>query len=75
MALTPTTTLAEVASAYPSLIRELERLGLDYCCGGRRSLAEACRERSLEAEVVVAELARLPIAPHSPAGRSAIRSR
>jgi regulator of cell morphogenesis and NO signaling len=67
MALTPTTTLAEVASAYPSLIRELERLGLDYCCGGKRSLEEACRERSLDAEAVVAELARLPIAAESPA--------
>jgi regulator of cell morphogenesis and NO signaling len=57
MALTTTTTLAEIASSQPSLTRELGRLGLDYCCGGKRSLAEACREQNLDPDVVVAELA------------------
>ena len=31
-----------------------ERLGLDYCCGGDRTLAAACAERELDPEVVVA---------------------
>lgn len=62
MALNPTTTHAEVASASPSLIRELERLGLDYCCGGKRSLEAACRQQGLDPVVVVAELSSQPLA-------------
>jgi regulator of cell morphogenesis and NO signaling len=59
MALTTTSTLAEIASSQPSLTRELERLGLDYCCGGRRTLSEACQEQSLNPEAVVDELVAL----------------
>jgi regulator of cell morphogenesis and NO signaling len=62
MELTPTTTLAEIASTYPTLTRELERLGLDYCCGGKRSLEEACRQQGLDPEAVVAELSSQPLA-------------
>lgn len=59
MALTPTTSLAEIATANPSLRRELERLGLDYCCGGKRSLAEACHLQDLDPDVIVAALVSL----------------
>jgi regulator of cell morphogenesis and NO signaling len=67
MALTPTATLAEVASSYPSLTRELERLGLDYCCGGKRSLEEACRQQGLDLEAVVADLSSQPLTDQPPA--------
>lgn len=60
MALTPTTSLAEIATANPSLRPELERLGLDYCCGGKKSLSDACQEQGLDPAAVVAELAQLP---------------
>lgn len=40
--LTPETTLAEIVTNRPESARVLESLDLDYCCGGRRSLAEAC---------------------------------
>lgn len=33
-----------------------ERHGLDFCCGGRTSLAEACRERGLDLAAIAAEL-------------------
>jgi hypothetical protein len=32
MKLSPNATLADIASNHPSLLRELEQLGLDYCC-------------------------------------------
>ena len=67
MDLTPSTTLAEIASNRPALTRELERLGLDYCCGGRRSLAQACAERGLDAEAIAAELSSVPLAEAPPA--------
>ena len=51
-----TTTLAEAVDAFPQLARELERRGLDYCCGGRRTLGEACALVGLDPEATVAEL-------------------
>ncbi len=35
-------TVREIALGNPATIRIFETLGIDYCCGGRRSLAEAC---------------------------------
>jgi regulator of cell morphogenesis and NO signaling len=50
-------TLAELVESHPGLARELERRNLDYCCGGRRTLAEACRRNALDPDDVAAELA------------------
>ena len=49
-------TLAEAVDAAPQLAREFERLGLDYCCGGRRTLGEACAPIGLDPEATVVEL-------------------
>jgi regulator of cell morphogenesis and NO signaling len=37
----------------PSRARALERLGIDYCCGGRRTLAEASAARGLDVDAVL----------------------
>ncbi|HVM95707.1 MAG TPA: iron-sulfur cluster repair di-iron protein [Candidatus Acidoferrales bacterium] len=50
-------TLAELVSTQPAAARVLHRLRLDFCCGGRRSLAEACAERGLEVDRVLTEIA------------------
>lgn len=52
-----TTSLGDLVTAHPELARQLERLGLDYCCGGARSLAAACTERGLDAPAVAGQLA------------------
>lgn len=49
--------LSDVVTAHPQLARELERRGLDYCCGGQRSIDEACRAVGLDPRVVAADLA------------------
>lgn len=49
-------TLAEIVDGSPVLARKLEKLGLDYCCGGRRSLGDACSELGLDAAEVVDQL-------------------
>ncbi|MGA3089624.1 MAG: iron-sulfur cluster repair di-iron protein [Terriglobales bacterium] len=36
-------TVRELALENPAATRVLEKLGIDYCCGGNQSLAEACR--------------------------------
>ncbi len=47
---TPTidTTVADLVVACPSRSRVFQRLGIDFCCGGKASLAEACRRRGLD---------------------------
>jgi regulator of cell morphogenesis and NO signaling len=67
MTLTSATTLAEIATRYPALTRELERLGLDDCCKGQRSLAAACQQQGLDPERVVADLSSQPVAADLPA--------
>lgn len=52
-----TTSLGELVNAHPELARELERLGLDYCCGGARSLAAASSGLGLDPTAVAGELA------------------
>jgi regulator of cell morphogenesis and NO signaling len=52
MAIDPSSSLAELVLERSAHARVLERLGLDYCCGGRRSLAEACAERGLDPATV-----------------------
>jgi regulator of cell morphogenesis and NO signaling len=49
-------TLGELVTAHPAVARELERYELDYCCGGRRTLAQACVSRGVDAEAVLADL-------------------
>ena len=65
--ITPSTTLAEIASTAPALTRKLERLGLDYCCGGKRSLPEACRKQQLDPEAVIEELTSVAASGEPPA--------
>jgi len=55
-ALDPDTSLGAIVNAYPSLARQLGRLDLDYCCGGERSLADACRTNELDPRAVLIEL-------------------
>ena len=41
-------TLGELVTEHPHLARAFDGLGLDYCCGGGRSLDEACAAASLD---------------------------
>jgi len=49
-------TVAEMAAQSLAAVGVFERLGIDYCCGGHRPLAEACREKGLDPEEVQREL-------------------
>lgn len=56
MSLDKHTTLAELALSSPAASRVFHRQGLDYCCGGRRSLDDACRQADLDPETILSEI-------------------
>ena len=56
----PNNTLAELVITFPELAPRLDALGLDYCCGGRRSLADAVAETELDLAAITVELAETP---------------
>jgi regulator of cell morphogenesis and NO signaling len=46
------TTVGELVAERPARSRVFEELGIDYCCGGRLSLAEACARKGLDPDEV-----------------------
>ncbi|MCC6587165.1 MAG: iron-sulfur cluster repair di-iron protein [Bryobacterales bacterium] len=50
------TTVAEIAANSLPAVRIFERLGIDYCCGGKRPLDEVCQEKGLDPAAVRNEL-------------------
>lgn len=55
------TKIGELVMARPETMRYFERLGIDYCCGGHRSLAEACQLAQQNPEKVLTDLATLEL--------------
>lgn len=51
-------TVAELVSERPARSRVFERYGVDFCCGGKRSLIEVCGKKGLRAEEILEELRR-----------------
>ena len=51
-----TQTVREIALEDPTSIRVFEAFGIDYCCGGRKPLAEACAARNIPVDEVIAAL-------------------
>ena len=56
-------TLADIVTADPGAARTLERHHLDYCCGGQRTLGDACALIGLDPAATIAELSQLATAP------------
>lgn len=56
-AIDPERTVADLVVERPGRARVFEQLGIDYCCGGRSSLAAVCAERGLDPATVTAMLA------------------
>ena len=54
--ISPTDTLGSIVTTMPSAARVLERLGLDYCCHGQRTLADACAEAALDVDEVIDQI-------------------
>src|SRR5690606_679209 len=57
MTLDPKSTLGELATAHPVASRVFQAHQLDYCCGGGRSLEEACARKGLDPASILDEIA------------------
>lgn len=56
MVLSPTQTVRQLATEIPNATRVFEKLGIDYCCGGGKSLEAACAQVKIPVSVVLRTL-------------------
>src|SRR5689334_15674618 len=56
MAVDATRTVRDLAIEIPNATRAFEKLGIDYCCGGSKSLKDACQQAHLPIEEVLKTL-------------------
>src|SRR6478609_8483900 len=49
-------TLASIVTEHHQTVPVLEKYNLDFCCKGKRTLAEACTEKGLSIEEILKEL-------------------
>jgi regulator of cell morphogenesis and NO signaling len=57
---TTTQTVGDIVRENTQAALVFESYGIDYCCGGKIPLAEACAHRGLDADAVLSEVANLP---------------
>jgi len=50
------TTVGQLVTERPSRARVFEKFGIDYCCGGRKPLGQACLDRKVDPKLVLDEL-------------------
>jgi len=58
--------VGELARETPGLGRFFHQLGIDFCCGGRKTLRDACAARGLDAATVAALLTTADLTPTAP---------
>ena len=51
-----TMTVREIALEMPQTTRVFEQFKIDYCCGGRKPIAEACERAGVDSKDVIEQL-------------------
>src|SRR5215471_7421375 len=59
MVITAETPVRDIVIESPTTIPVFEHFGIDYCCGGKHTLAQACTKRDQSVALVLEELERL----------------
>ena len=52
------TQVGQFVTEHPAVARLFEKLGIDYCCGGREPLSSACKTRGLNIDQVLADISK-----------------
>ena len=63
-------TVRELVLEMPNAVRVFEKLGIDYCCGGSKTLQEACTAANLSSDEVLESISDVEPATSSPADRN-----
>ena len=50
------TSIGSIAAEVPSSVRVFQRHGIDFCCGGKRTLSAVCGDRHLSFPAIVADI-------------------
>ncbi len=53
-----TSTVADLVRTYPAAVRILQQHGIDFCCGGKRPLTEACAAAGVTTDALLDEVVR-----------------
>ena len=56
MNISETTRVREIVAANPGAVKVLEQAGVDYCCGGEKSLHDACMHTGVSSEEILKRL-------------------
>ena len=51
-----TDTVGSIVAQCPALARVFEQVGIDYCCGGKIPLAQACQKKGIDPQQLLAKL-------------------
>jgi len=49
-------TLGDLVTAFPAAAKVFQQYRLDYCCGGKQSLREACTAEEVDVEAVLRDI-------------------
>jgi len=63
MHLSPTTAVGDIAAGHPKSLKVFHRHGIDFCCGGRRPLAQACEQSGVDPQAILDAIAELEQQP------------
>ena len=63
LTLSPDLTVGEIAAEHPASVRVFEKHRIDFCCGGRVALREACQKLGTDPAVLLEEIERAGAAP------------
>lgn len=66
MSITTSKTVSEIAVERPASLRVFEQLGIDYCCGGKKSLTSVCDKLQLSIDEVLARIEKAESAATAP---------
>ncbi len=61
--ITPDTLVGDIAAAQPASIRVFQKYGIDFCCGGRKPLADVCQEQRVPYEEIASAIASAELPP------------
>jgi regulator of cell morphogenesis and NO signaling len=49
-------TVGQIAAEFPASVRVFEKHGIDFCCGGKIAVTEACGRKGLDPAILLAEI-------------------